>query len=129
MHTDNGTRKVICICLNLLFHEIEIRYRAGIVKLNCIGIETDKLYLAGNETEIRISKDFLISLVTCSQTVMITQQSHVWNLQFLKIVTGPLELTGSPKVGKVSTMNHEIEGITAAIDIINLTLQIIQPLV
>ena len=26
-------------------------------------------------------------------------------------------------------MNHEIEGITAAIDIINLTLQIIQPLV
>ena len=60
---------------------------------------------------------------------MITQQSHVWNLQFLKIVTGPLELTGSTKVGKVSTMNHEIEGITAAIDIINLTLQIIQPLV
>ena len=75
MHTDNGTRKVVCICLDLLFHEIEIRYRAGIVKLYGIGIETDKLYLAGNETEIRITKDFLISLVTCSQTVMITSRA------------------------------------------------------
>ena len=60
---------------------------------------------------------------------MITQQSHERYLQLLKMVTGPLKLTGSTKVGKVSTMNHEIEGITAAIDIINLTLQIIQPLV
>ena len=87
------------------------------------------LYLTGDKTEIRITKDFLISLVTCSQTVMITQQSHVWYLQFLKTVTGPLKLTGSTKVCKITTMNHEIEGITAAIDIINLTLQIIQPLV
>ena len=129
MHTDNGTRKVICICLNLLFHEIEIRYRAGIVELYGIGIETDKLYLTGNETEIRITKDFLIRLVTCSQSVMITQQSHERYLQLLKMVTGTLKLTGSTEVGKVSTMNHEIEGITPAIDIINLTLQIIQPLV
>ena len=66
MHTDNGTREVISISLNLLFHEIEIRYRAGIVKLYGIGIKTDKLYLTGDETEIRITKDFLIRLVTCS---------------------------------------------------------------
>ena len=45
MHTDNGTRKVICICLNLLFHEIEIRYRAGIVKLYGIGIAVSYTHL------------------------------------------------------------------------------------
>ena len=77
MHTDNGTRKVVCISLNLLFHEIEIRNRAGIVKLYGIGIETDKLYLTGDETEIRITKDFLIRLVTCSQTVMILSLIHI----------------------------------------------------
>ncbi|CUQ46336.1 Uncharacterised protein [Segatella copri] len=60
---------------------------------------------------------------------MITQQSHERYLQLQKMVTGTLKLTGSTEVGKVSTMNHEIEGITPAIDIINLTLQIIQPLV
>ena len=60
---------------------------------------------------------------------MITQQSHERYLQLLKMVTGPLELTGSTKVSKVATMNNEIKGITPAIDIIDLTLQIVQPLV
>lgn len=58
MHTDNGTRKVICICLNLLFHEIEIRYRAGIVELYGIGIEANKLYLAGNKLKSGLPKIF-----------------------------------------------------------------------
>ena len=60
---------------------------------------------------------------------MITQQSHKRYLQLLEMITGPLELTGSTKVSKVATMNHEIKGITPAIDIIDLTLQIVQPLV
>ncbi len=71
MHTDNGTVEISRIRLALLFHEIEVRYRAGIVVLNGIGIETYKLHPAGDETEIRLAENYLVSLVSGSQTVMV----------------------------------------------------------
>lgn len=56
MHTDNGTVEIGRIRLALLFHEIEVRYRTGIVVLNGIGIETYELHPAGDETEIRFAE-------------------------------------------------------------------------
>ncbi len=129
MHTDNGTVEISRIRLALLFHEIEVRYRAGIVILNGIGIETYKLHPAGDKAEIRLaerlsrklgyrfpnSHDYQAEPRTVSSA---SEDGH-----------GSTGTHGSTKVGKVSTMNHEIEEKSlAAIDIINLTLQIIQPL-
>ena len=58
--------------------------------------------------KIRITKDFLIRLVTCSQTVMITQQSHE---RYLPVEDGRgyTETHGRAEAGKVSTMNREIK--------------------
>ena len=71
MHTDDGTVEIGRIRLSLLFHEIEVRYRTGIVVLNGIGIETYELHPAGDETEIRFAENHLVSLVSGSQTVMV----------------------------------------------------------
>ena len=60
MHTDDGTVEIGRIRLALLFHEIEVRYRTGIVVLNGIGIETYELHPAGDETEIRLAENHLV---------------------------------------------------------------------
>lgn len=119
MHTDNGTVEIGRIRLALLFHEIEVRYRTGIVVLNGIGIETYELHPAGDETEIRFAENHLVSLVSGSQAVMVAEQYHKRHLQLLQSVSGPLKFLRSSKVCDISAVKYEINTVLAPVDIIH----------
>lgn len=129
MHAHHGAVEIGGIGRTFRLHEVEVRHRARVIVLDGIGVEAYELHPSGYETEIRVSEDDLIRLVARSQTVVVAQQYHRRHLQFLQSVAGPFHLSGSPEVRDVAAMNHEIDAILSAVDIVHLGFQVVEPLV
>ena len=128
MHAHHGAVEVERIGRAFRLHEVEVRHRTGVVILDGIGVEANELYLSGDEAEVGVAVDGLIGLVARAQTVVVAQQHHRRHLEFLHSFSCPLHFAGSTEVGDVAAVDHEVDAVLAAVDVINRLLQVIVPL-
>ena len=127
MHTDNGAIKAVGIFLHLFFHKIEVGPRARVVVLDSVCVQTHKLNAPRNKTEVGITKNHLVGLVTRAQTVVIAQQGDKGFIKRFQQVAAPKIFFRGTKVGYIATMHHKVD-VGTTVDVAYLGLGIVKPL-
>src|SRR5690606_8054849 len=108
VHDGNSLIEAFRILFHFCIDKGKVWNRHGIVCFQSVGIHTNKLGSSRNETEILLSKNYLIYIFPIGQKVMISNNSHIRIFQLLQNITLPQKFFGQSEISKITSMNDKV---------------------
>ena len=97
---------------NFTLDKFKIRNWRTVIKIQCIRIQCQKFNSTIDKRKIKIPIHRLIDLSPCPQMVMISNNSHIRNLQLIHNIMYPTKFFFHSKITDITPMYHKINVIS-----------------
>ena len=108
VHTNDRFFKLIPPVRYLIFHKGKVRYRFGVIILQSVGIQADKLHISCDEREVCGAEYSLVGFRSRSQTVMISDQSHIRHMKSVHDIPLPKKFLSQSEVTHIPSVDNEV---------------------